>query len=170
MSFSAGAAARQAPETYEEIPNCLASVQELGTAFFQKVVLAETIVPLMSLPSTEPGLHHLPHADDSLKPHHTQLSSPPKLFQVVFPYEWHYLAHASDFPKISQTSIWPQHAPYLSPSGLRPGTNNNQPQFAAGPHLGTSKPIKSSSHLQINLYAKWSWEGHRWQLTLAYTS
>ena len=47
-----------------------------------------------------------------------QLLGPPKLFPVAFPYKWPVLAHASDFPKISQiSSIWPWHAPYLLLSG-----------------------------------------------------
>ena len=71
-------------------------------------------------------------------------------FPVAFPYQWPALAHASDFPKISQTSIiWPWWALFLSLSVPRPGTSDRQPWFAAWPLLGTSKLNTSSSHLQI---------------------
>ena len=79
----------------------------------------------------QPGSHCSPCPDDSLRPRPTQFAGPPNLFPVDFPHEWPILAHTSDFPKISQTSsIWPQHAPYLSPSGPSPGTNGSQLWFA----------------------------------------
>ena len=94
-----------------------------GTAFSQTEVLAAATVPFLTLPITDPeswqvgtiwrlyqpGSHCLSHPSDSPRPCPTQLSGPPKLFPVAFPYEWLVLAHASDFPKSSQTSsIWLQ--------------------------------------------------------------
>ena len=52
--------------------------------------------------------HCLLHSGHSLRPCPTQHSGPPKLLKVAFPYEWHVLAHALDFPKFSQTNIWLQ--------------------------------------------------------------
>ena len=104
-------------------------VRTAGSAFSQTEVLAEAFdepsphragkqVPHLSL--YQPGSHCSPGAGDSLRPSPTQLVGPPKLFPVDFPYKWPVLAHASDFPKISQTSSpWPQCTPYLSLSGLQ---------------------------------------------------
>ena len=82
-----------------------------GTAFSQREVLAQTIVPLLSLhPQSpylrlhQPGSHCLPHLGDSRRLNPTQLSGPPQLFPVTFPYEWLVCAPASDFPKFSQKS------------------------------------------------------------------
>ena len=99
-----------------------------------------------------PGHHCAPHTVDSLRPHPTQLLGPPKRLPAAFPHKQPFLAHASDFPKISQTrNIWPQHALYLLLSGPRPGTNGSRPWFAAWPLLGSSKPSTSSSRLQVAL-------------------
>ena len=85
--------------------------------------------------------------------HPNQISGPPKLFLVAFPYEWLVLALASDFPKFSQTgSIWIQQAPYLSLSCPRPCTSSSWSWFTAWPLLGTSKPSTNSSYRQISLW------------------
>ena len=111
---------------------------------------ASRLVPYLRLP--QPDSQGLPHPSDSLRPGLTQLSGPPKLFPGAFPYKWPVLAHVSDFPKISQTSsIWPQQALYFSLSGPRPNTSGSQPWFKAWPHMSTSKPSTSSSHLHIAL-------------------
>ena len=102
-------------------------------AFSQTEVLAEAIVPLLSSPLTEPkGWHHIwvsinlsntvhPTLVISLNPAPPNLWVHPKMFPMVFPYKQPLLDHASDFPKISQTSsIWPLHTPYPLLSGSRP--------------------------------------------------
>ena len=88
----------------------------------------------------------------SLRPCPIRLSGPPKLLVVAFSHKWSVLAHASDFPKISQTSsIWPQCILYLLLGGPTPGNSSSQPWFTAWPCLGTSKPSTSSNHLQTAL-------------------
>ena len=100
----------------------------------------------------QPGLHCLTHPGDSLRPSLSQLSGPPKLFPVHYPYKWPGLTHALDLTKICQTSsIWPQCVPYLSLSGPTPGTSSIWPWLLVWPLLGTSKLSRSSSHLQVAL-------------------
>lgn len=82
----------------------------------------------------------------------TQLLGQPKQFSVAFPHKWSVLAHAEDFPKISQMSnICSWHTPYLSLSGPRTGTSSRKTWFAAWPLLYISWPSTICSHLQITL-------------------
>ena len=84
--------------------------------------------------------HCLPWPGDS-RPCLSQLLGPPKLFPVAFQYKWLVLAHASDFPKFSQTSsVWLQGAPYISLSCPRPSSSSNQPWFTDWPHLAPPSP------------------------------
>ena len=114
------------------------------THTYTNIDKSSRLMPYVSL--HQPGSHCLSHPGDSLRPHPTKITGPLKLFIVTFPYKWPVLAHASDFPKISQTSsIWPQCAPYLLLSGPSPSTSSNWHSS----HWGPSKPSTSNSHLQI---------------------
>ena len=114
-------------------------------AFSQTEVLTEAIPPLPSPPLSELAgelliwvsltwltllVPHLGFPD--LLPHSNCESTQvlPRGFSKKQPP----LAHALDFPKISQTSsIWPLNTPCLLLSGPRPGTSNSQPPFVAWP-------------------------------------
>ena len=61
-------------------------------------------------------------------------------------------------------------SPYLLLSGPRPGTNSSQTRVTAWLHLGNSKPIQGTAISScFVVHAGWSWEEHRWELTLACT-
>lgn len=69
-----------------------------GAVFFQTEVLTETTDEpsphkagrlAWFLRLHQPGPHCFPYPGDSMRPHPTQISEPPKLFPVGFPYQWH---------------------------------------------------------------------------------
>ena len=76
-----------------------------GAAFSQTELLAEAIVAFLSLSSQSQQADTIPKSPSAWLTRFTV----PKTFPVAFPYKWPLLAHATDFPKISQTSsLWPQ--------------------------------------------------------------
>ena len=131
-----------------------------GAVFSHTEVLAEAIVSFLRPPShracrwvpylshRQPGYHCSPHPGHSLRPTPPNLWVHPGPFPVAFPYKEPVLPHASDFPKISQTSsIWPLHTLYILLSGPWYSISSSWPWFTAWPHLRNSKPSTSSSHL-----------------------
>ena len=156
LSSNVGKADWKASEIYGEKLNYLAWRQEMGSSF---------------LPGRSAGRGHCSfseHSPDrttetpstsltllashSLKLCPDQHLSSPKMFPVDFPYEWLVLAHASDIPKLSQTSsIRLQQDPHLSLNWSRSSTNSSRLQFTAWHYLGTTTPSTSNIHLQIAL-------------------
>ena len=117
-------------------------------------VLEESIVPLLRpYPSqcVDAGGCHIRVSISLAKlvtpPCSTQLVDLPKLLPVALPYKWPILAHAVDFPKISQSfnntqtsSIWPWPALSLLLSSPSPVDSGSQPWFRAWPLEVFSKP------------------------------
>ena len=127
-------------------------------------------MPYLSL--HQPGYPCLPPPGDSLRPRCILIHDPPKLFPVAFPHKQLLLAHASDFPNISQTgNIWPQHDTSLPLSGSNPALETGHLASQCGLSWDLQAQHKqqpSADHFVAQ--AGWSREGHRQQLTLACTS
>ncbi|KAF6130891.1 hypothetical protein HJG60_007848 [Phyllostomus discolor] len=118
------------------------------------------------------GPHCWPHPDDSLRLCPTKLTDPPRLFPLSFLYHWPALAHASDFPKISQTSsIWPQPALYFLLSGLMPALAASGCGSQLGFFWAPPRPAQVAAICRLFCSSSWLVQAeHRWQLTLACTS
>ena len=99
----------------------------------------------------QPNLHCLPDLVIPSGPTTPKFWTHPSCFQWLFHTNGLSWPMFRSFLSSLNTSNWLWWAPYLSLISPRPGTSSNRPWFTAWPHMGTSKPNTSSSHLQIAL-------------------